>query len=105
MLTISTKLLGELVEDGTSLEAQLVKNLPAMQETWVQSLGWGDSLEKESLLTPVFWPGEFRVLYSLWVTESWTRLVTFTAHTGEDVLDPFFTPSSKIGFRLKFKYK
>ena len=27
--------------------AQVVKNLPAMQETWVQSLGWEDSLEKE----------------------------------------------------------
>ena len=26
---------------------QLVKNLPAMPETWVQSLGWEDSLEKE----------------------------------------------------------
>ena len=25
---------------------QLVKNLPAMQETWVQSLGWEDPLEK-----------------------------------------------------------
>ena len=30
-----------------SLVAQLVKNLPAMQETWVQSLGWEDPLEKE----------------------------------------------------------
>ena len=29
-----------------SLEAQMVKNLPAMWETWVQSLGWEDSLEK-----------------------------------------------------------
>ena len=29
-----------------SLIAQLVKNLPAMQETWVQSLGWEDPLEK-----------------------------------------------------------
>ena len=29
-----------------SLMAQLVKNLPAMQETWVQSLGWGDPLKK-----------------------------------------------------------
>ena len=29
-----------------SLVVQLVKNLPAMQETWVQSLGWEDSLEK-----------------------------------------------------------
>ena len=27
--------------------AQTVKNLPAMQETWVQSLGWEDPLEKE----------------------------------------------------------
>ena len=26
---------------------QTVKNLPAMQETWVQSLGWEDPLEKE----------------------------------------------------------
>ena len=26
--------------------AQLVKNLPAMEETWVQSLGWEDALEK-----------------------------------------------------------
>ena len=30
-----------------SLIAQLVKNLSAMQETWVQSLGWADPLEKE----------------------------------------------------------
>ena len=29
-----------------SLVAQLVKNLPAMQETWVQSLGWEDPLKK-----------------------------------------------------------
>ena len=29
-----------------SLVAQLVKNTPAMQETWVQSLGWEDPLEK-----------------------------------------------------------
>ena len=30
-----------------SLVVQLVKNLPAVQETWVQSLGWEDPLEKE----------------------------------------------------------
>ena len=29
-----------------SLLAQLVKNLPAMQETWVPPLGWEDPLEK-----------------------------------------------------------
>ena len=31
----------------TSFTAQLVKNLPTMQETWVQFLGWVDPLEKE----------------------------------------------------------
>ena len=31
-----------------SLVAQLVKNLPAMWETWVRSLDWEDPLEKES---------------------------------------------------------
>ena len=31
---------------GASLVPQIVKNLPAMQETWVQSLGWEDPLEK-----------------------------------------------------------
>ena len=29
-----------------SLVAQLVKNPPAMQDIWVQSLGWEDPLEK-----------------------------------------------------------
>ena len=47
-----------------SLVAQLVKNVPAMRKTWVQPLGWEDSLERERLPTPVFWPGEFHGLYS-----------------------------------------
>ena len=33
--------------DWASLVAQTVKNLPAVQETWVQSLGREDPLEKE----------------------------------------------------------
>ena len=32
--------------NGASLVAQMVKNLPAMKETWVRSLGWEDPLEK-----------------------------------------------------------
>ena len=32
-----------------SLVAQLVKNPPAIQETWVQSLGWKDPLEKRTV--------------------------------------------------------
>ena len=31
---------------GASLVAQLVKNPPAMQETWVRSLGWEEPLEE-----------------------------------------------------------
>ena len=51
--------------------AQIVKILPAKQETRVQSLGQGDPLGKEWLLTPVFLPGEFHgqktlVGYSPW---------------------------------------
>ena len=34
-------------EGGVSLVAQRVKNLPAVQETWVLFLGWKDPLEKE----------------------------------------------------------
>ena len=53
-----------------SLMAQMVQSLPAMQETQVLSLGWGDPLEKR-LSTPVLLPGEShdqrsRVVYSPW---------------------------------------
>ena len=37
----------------------MVKNLRAMQETWVRTLGQEDPLEREWLPTPVFLPGEF----------------------------------------------
>ena len=32
---------------GSSLVAQMVKNLPAKWETWVRSLGWEDPLEED----------------------------------------------------------
>ena len=51
---------------GVSLMAQPVKNLPAMQKTWAQSLGWEDPLEKGMAITPVFWPEDFHGLYSSW---------------------------------------
>ena len=35
-----------LLYSGASLVAQLIKNLPSMQETLVRSLGWQDPLEK-----------------------------------------------------------
>ena len=57
----------------TSLQAQLVRNLPAMWETWVQSLGWEDPLEKGNtthssiLAWRIPWLGEVHE-----VTKSWT---------------------------------
>ena len=42
-----------------SLVAQMVKNLPAMWETWLRSLGWEDPVEKGMANTPVFLPGEW----------------------------------------------
>ena len=44
--------------ERASLVAQLVKNLPVMQETRVLFLGWEVPLEK-GMTTPVFLPGEF----------------------------------------------
>ena len=48
-----------------SLVAQLVKNPPAMQETWVRSLDWEDPLKKGKA-THSSIPGEFHGLYSPW---------------------------------------
>ena len=42
----------------TSLVVQMVKNLPAKQETRVRSLSQEDPLEKEMVPTPVFLPGK-----------------------------------------------
>ena len=37
------------IEEGASLVAQTIKNLPAMQETWDGSLGWDDPLEEDTI--------------------------------------------------------
>ena len=54
---------------GASLVAQVVKNLPAVQETWVQ--GWEDPQRREWLPTPVFLPQEFHEQRSLVGYSSW----------------------------------
>ena len=48
-----------------------------VQETCVQSLGWEDTLQRERLHTPVFWPGEFHGSVH-GVSKSQTRLSDFT---------------------------
>ena len=45
---VATSILtGLLLQTGASVVAQMVKNLPVMQEMQVQSLVWEDPLEKE----------------------------------------------------------
>ena len=54
-----------------SLVAQMVKTPPTVQETWVQSLGQKDPLEKGMAATPVFLPGEFHGQRSLAEYSPW----------------------------------
>ena len=60
----------------------MVKNLPAMQETWVQSLGWEDPLEKEMaahssiLAWEILWIEEPRGLQSMGLQRVGHNLVT-----------------------------
>ena len=67
-----------------SLVAQMVKNLPTMQETRVQSLGWEDSLEKEMathysiFAWRILWTEESGVLKSWSRKESDTTEATST---------------------------
>ena len=62
-----------------SLVAQMVKNLPAMQETWVQSLGWEYPLEEGTAThySILAWNPQAQrslVSYSPWAAKSRTRL-------------------------------
>ena len=61
-----------MASNGASFVAQLVKNMPAMQETWVQILGWEDSLEKGKATDPSILA--WRIPRTLGVTMSQTRL-------------------------------
>ena len=55
------------------LKLYRLKRLPAMRETWVQSLGREDPLEKEMEPTPVFLPGESHGRRSLVGYSPWGR--------------------------------
>ena len=66
----------KLLEDWNSLMALSVKNLPAVQETWVQFLGQEDPLEKEMathssvLAWAILWTEEPGRLQSVELLES-----------------------------------
>ena len=46
----------------------MVKDLPVMLESWVQFLGWEDSLENRMATHSSILPGEFQGQRSLWAT-------------------------------------
>ena len=61
--------------------AQMVKNPPELQETWVRSLGWEDPLEEGWQPTPVFLPGE-----SPWTEEpDMTEQLSTAQHVKENM--------------------
>ena len=71
---------------GTSLVAQMVKHLPTMRETWVQSLGLEDPLEKEvathssTLDWKIPWMEDPGRLQFMGVAKDRTQLSNFTFH-------------------------
>ena len=62
-----------LLEWGTSLVAQTVKHLPAMQETWVQSLDQEDPWRRKWQPSPVLMPGKSHGWRSLVGYSPWGR--------------------------------
>ena len=66
-------MLGPTHDRKAALGAQLVKNLPAVWETWVRSLGWEDPFGEEK-----GYPLQYSGLEnSMDYTESWTQLSDF----------------------------
>ena len=67
-----------------SLVAQTVKSLPAMWESWIQSLGWEDPLEKEMSNPLQYSCLENPMDGGVWqatihgLTKSWMQLSDFT---------------------------
>ena len=71
----------------TTLVAQTVKNLPAMQETWVRSLGWEDPLRKGManysciFAWRIQWTEESGALYSPWGLKESDTIEQISMHT------------------------
>ena len=88
----------------------MAKNLPTMWETWVQSLGQQDPVEKEMQPTPVFLPGESHgqrrpVDYSPWVhKESDTQTRLSNSHLIDQVHFHFHMLSLPNQCSLQFAY-
>ena len=68
--------------------AKLVKNPPAMRETWVQSLGWEVPLEHGKSTHSSFWPGEFHGLYNLKESDMTERFSLSLSQDPAAILNP-----------------
>ena len=89
-----------MLDIGDLLVVQTVKNLPAMQETCVRSLGWEDPLEERAWPpTPVFLPGEPMETGAWWATvhgvaESRTQLKQLSTVPSHLIVRPTFSLNS-----------
>ena len=82
-----------------SLAAQLEKNLPAIWETWVQSLGWEDPPEEgmtthSSILGLPWWFRQWKNLPAIW--ETWVQSLGWEDPLEEDMA----THSSNLAWRV-----
>ena len=66
--------------------SQMLKNPPAMPETWVQSPSWEDPWRREWIHTPVSLPGEFHGQRSLAGYSPWGHKELDTAEATEHIL-------------------
>ena len=58
-VSVQSFLVADIFFSWASVVAQLIKNPPAMRDTWVGKILW----RREALPTPVLWSGEFHGLY------------------------------------------
>ena len=82
----------------------MIKNPPAVRDTWVRSLGQDDPLEKRMAITPVFLPEEFYeqrslVGYSPWVSKELDTTEQLTNNIGSQTVEG----SIRIICSLKFR--
>ena len=98
----------EIPPKPSSLVAQMVKSLPAMQQTWLRSPGWKDPLEKEMAIhSKIPWMEEPGRLQSMglqrvrhdWVTSSEYRQIPFCENNPSTCLQAS-TVSSQLSVLL-----
>ena len=80
--------------------AQLGKNPPAMQESWVRSLGWGDPLEKGKATHSSILTGEFHGVYArVLVPLTYAHLIQRSLQMGDSPWQKTWTAanSAKLG--------